>query len=102
MVSGLVGLGGGIILVPALVYFFDMSQHKSQGTSLFIIIPTAFIGAYMYSLQGHMDLNIAVWVAIGGFAGGYFGSFFAGRLSERSLKLMYMALLMVVGVKMLF
>lgn len=89
-------------MVPAMVYFLGMTQHKSQGTSLLAIIPTAVIGASIYSFNGHMDLNIAVWIAIGGFCGGYFGSFFAGKISEHNLKLMYAALLMIVGVKMFF
>ena len=86
-------------MVPAMVYFLGMSQHESQGTSLVAIIPTAFIGSVSYSLQGHMDLNIALWIAIGGLFGAYLGSFFAGRLSERTLKILYGVLLIGVGIR---
>ncbi len=96
------GLGGGIVLVPAMVYFLGMSQHKAQGTSLAVIIPTALAGAFIYGSSGHIDMNITVWVALGGAAGAYMGSFAAGRLSEKNLKTIYAFFLLFVGVKMFF
>jgi uncharacterized membrane protein YfcA len=102
LVSGLVGLGGGIVLVPAMVYLLGMSQHKAQGTSLAVIIPTALAGTFIYGFSGHIDLNITVWVALGGTFGAYIGSFAAGRLSEKNLKTIYAVFLLFIGIKMFF
>lgn len=100
--SGLVGLGGGIVLVPAMVLLLGMSQHRAQGTSLAVIIPTAIAGTVVYGSSGHIDMNIAVWVALGGAAGAYMGSFAAGRLSETALKTVYASFLLLVGIRMFF
>lgn len=102
MLSGLIGIGGGMIMVPAMVYFLNMTQHKAQGTSLFVIIPTAFFGAFLYSLYGHLNLEIVIWVSIGGMAGGYLGSFFAGKFSEKTLKITFAVFLLLVGIRMVF
>ena len=100
LVSGLVGLGGGIVLVPAMVFLLGMTQHKSQGTSLAVIVPTAIVGSIVYFIGGHIDLNIVLWVALGGVFGGYIGSFLAGLFSEKTLKIIYGIFLVFVAVKM--
>ncbi|MFA5104535.1 MAG: sulfite exporter TauE/SafE family protein [Candidatus Margulisiibacteriota bacterium] len=91
-----------MVLVPALVYLLGMSQHKAQGTSLAVIIPTALAGTFYYGFSGHIDPNVAVWVALGGTAGAYMGSFAAGRISEKNLKTIYAVFLLLVGIKMFF
>ena len=75
---GLMGVGGGIVLVPALVYVAGMTQHLAQGTSLFLQLPPIGIGALMtYWGNRQVDLR-AGWACAAGFlAGGYFGSFLA-------------------------
>ncbi len=88
--------------MPAMVYFLSMDQHRAQGTSLAVIIPTALAGTFVYGLTGHVDLNVALWVALGGTAGAYLGSFSAGKLSEKSLKTIYAFFLLVIGIKMFF
>ena len=79
-----------------------MSQHKSQGTSLFAIIPKAIFGAFVYSRFGHLNIEVAIWISIGGILGGYLGSLFAGKVSEKNLKILYAAFLMIVGIRMVF
>src|SRR5512135_3801399 len=72
--SGLTGLGGGFIMVPLLVYLFGMSQHSAQGTSLAVLLPPLGLLAFLqYYRNGHVDVRVAVLVAMGFFFGGYVG-----------------------------
>src|SRR3954462_4801224 len=75
MLSGLVGIGGGLVIVPALVYFLGMPQHAAQGTSLaLILLPVGILAVLSYYKQGHIDVKIAGLLAIGFVADSYFGS----------------------------
>ena len=100
-VSGLLGLGGGIIFVPALVFLLKRTQHEAHGTSLALIVPTATMGAVVYGTQGNLNLQFALWIAIFGMTGAYLGAQFANKLPERTLKLIYATFLVVVGFKMI-
>ena len=95
------GVGGGIVMVPAMLFVFKMGQHEAQGTSLFAIIPTAAVGAATYALSGYLDISVALWVAVGSFAGAYFGSSFANKMSEKNLKIVYVIFLIVIGMNFL-
>lgn len=95
------GTGGGIIMVPAMVYFLSMDQHTSQGTSLLAIIPTALIGSVIYAHNGNMNLDYVFWIALGGLIGAHAGSFFALKFSEKTLKTIYAVFLIFVGMKMI-
>lgn len=94
------GIGGGIIMVPATVYFLSMDQHKSQGTSLLAIIPIALVGALIYAHNGNINWHYVFWIALGGLIGANAGSFFALRFSEKTLKTIYAVFLIFVGIKM--
>ena len=75
ILSGLVGVGGGIIIVPALVYFLGLSQHSAQGTSLALMLPPIGILAAMnYYKAGSLNIKYALVIAIAFIIGGYFGS----------------------------
>ena len=75
MLGGLVGVGGGIIIVPALVYFIGFNQHTAQGTSLgLIMLPVGILGVLQYHKQGHVDSKAVGIVAIGFLLGSYVGS----------------------------
>ena len=100
--SGLVGIGGGIILVPALVYFMGYSQHLAQGTTLALLLPPIGIfAAWNYYQKGFVDIRIAAFICIGFLVGSWFGSKGALALSPETLKRIFGVLLLVVGVKML-
>ena len=94
------GIGGGIIMVPAMVYLLSMTQHKAQGTSLAVIIPTAAVGAFYYGASGFINMHYVVWLSVGSFIGAYFGSFWAGKLPEKALKIIYAVFLIAVAVRM--
>ncbi len=101
--SGLVGIGGGIIIVPALVYFIGFSQKTAQGTSLgLILLPVGILGVLQYYRQGHIDVKV-VWVlAIGFLIGGYLGSKIALNLSQETVKKIFAVLMIIIALKMLF
>ena len=103
MLSGLVGVGGGIIIVPALIYFIGFSQKTAQGTSLaLIMLPVGIFGVMQYYKQGHVDYKIVGILAIGFLAGSYFGSKLALTISQETLKKVFAVLMIVIAVKMLF
>lgn len=84
---GLLGIGGGVVLVPALVYLLGMDQHLAQGTSLFILLPPIGLGALReYWKQGQVDLRAGILCALGMLFGAYGGSLVALPLASRDLK----------------
>lgn len=84
---GLLGIGGGVVLVPAMVYLLHMDQHLAQGTSLFILLPPIGLGALReYWKSGQVDLKAGVLCALGFLFGGYAGSKIAIPMDSRHLK----------------
>lgn len=84
---GLLGIGGGVVLVPALVYLLGMDQHLAQGTSLFILLPPIGLGALReYWKQGQVDLRAGILCAVGILVGAYGGSLVALPMPSRNLK----------------
>jgi len=107
ILSGLVGVGGGILIVPALVYFLHYTQHQAQGTSLgvltFPVVVLAFLTYYRDSLQtgNPIDFKVILIIAIGFFAGSYFGSNLAIRIDQQTLKKIFGLILLYTAIKML-
>lgn len=96
---GLLGIGGGVVLVPAMVYLLGLDQHVAQGTSLLILLPPVGLGALrQYWRSGQVDLRAGVLCAIGIFAGGYAGAIFAIPFSSRGLKGLFGCFLMFAAV----
>lgn len=103
ILGGLVGVGGGIIIVPALVYFIGMSQKSAQGTSLgLIMLPVGILGVLQYYKQGHVDFRVVGVLAVGFLVGSYFGSKIALSLPQETVKKIFAVLMVVIAVKMLF
>ncbi|GAC1686669.1 MAG: sulfite exporter TauE/SafE family protein [Candidatus Acidiferrum sp.] len=103
IISGLVGIGGGALLIPALIYFYRMSQHKAQGTSLAIILlPIGFFAFWEYYKAGNVDLKLAVLIALGFAAGAYFGGVWAQHLSETVLRKGFAILMIAIAAKLYF
>jgi len=99
ILSGLVGIGGGILIIPILVYGFRMSQHKAQGTSLgALLLPIGLLAFIEYYRAGNVDLRAAVMIAIGFLVGGYFGGKWAQFISENALRRGFAVVLMLTGV----
>ena len=103
MLGGLVGVGGGIIIVPSLVYFLSFTQKSAQGTSLgLLLLPVGILGVLQYYKQGHVDFRVVGIIAIGFLVGSYFGSKIALSLPQETVKKIFAILLLVVAIKMLF
>jgi len=103
VISGLIGIGGGSIIVPALVFLFGLSQHKAQGTTLALLVPPiGLLAAWTYYKQGYVDLRIAILICIGFFLGGLFGAKIATRLSNIVLERVFGVALLLISLKMIF
>ena len=107
ILSGLVGVGGGIILVPALVYFLNYTQHQAQGTSLGVLTFPVVIFAFLYyykelqTMGNPIDFRIIAFLAVGFIAGSYFGSHLAIRIDKEMLKKIFAVILFYTAFKML-
>jgi hypothetical protein len=102
-VSGLLGVGGAIIIVPALVFFFGMTQHQAQGTSLAVLLfPVGFLAFWNYYKQGQVNFKLALIVMLAFFIGGYIGSLAAVHVPARMLRIGFGLLIIVLGFRMIF
>ncbi len=101
--SGLVGVGGGIIIVPALVYALGFTQKDAQGTSLgLLLLPAGIFGVLQYYKQGHVDIRVVGVLAVGFVIGGWLGGKIAVNMSNEAIKKIFAILMLAIAVKMLF
>ncbi|MGR0319371.1 sulfite exporter TauE/SafE family protein [Agromyces sp. ZXT2-3] len=100
LLSGLFGVGGGIVMVPLLMLLAGMDQRRASAASLAAIVPTAVAGSIAYLVNGQVDLVAAGLVAVGGIAGGWIGATLLARLPLEWLRWMFIALLVVVAVRL--
>lgn len=98
--SGLFGVGGGILMVPLLILLAGLNQKQAATTSLVAIIPAALVGSATYLANGSVDVVVAGVVAIGGIAGSYLGARLLRRIPIRWLRWLFIALLVAVAVRM--
>jgi hypothetical protein len=102
ILGGMVGVGGGIIIVPALVYFLAFSQHQAQGTSLALMLfPVGILGVINYWKKGFVDFRYAGLLAIGFLVGSYLGSRFSLSLPQLTVKRIFAVVMLLVSLKML-
>ena len=98
VLAGLFGIGGGVVLVPAMVYLLRMDQHTAQGTSLLILLPPVGLGALrQYWKRGQVDLRAAILCAAGILLGGYAGSLIAMPMPSRHLQGFFGCFLMLTS-----
>jgi len=101
--AGMLGIGGAIIMVPALVFIMGLNQHAAQGTSLAVMLPPiGIMAAYNYYKAGEVNIKFALILAATFIIGSYFGSKLALNIPEPVLKKIFGILLLLVAVKMLF
>jgi hypothetical protein len=101
--SGLIGIGGGIIIIPALVFLFGLSQHQAQGTTLALLVPPiGLLAAWTYYKEGYVDLRIAGLICVGFFVGGLLGAKLAVGLPNPVLEKLFGAALFLISLKMIF
>jgi uncharacterized membrane protein YfcA len=103
MLSGLIGIGGGILIVPSLIYFLGFSQKLAQGTSLgILLLPVGILAVLQFYKEGYVDVRSVIIVSIGFLAGGFFGSKIALSLPQETVKKIFAVLLLIISLKMLF
>jgi len=101
VLSGLLGIGGGAVMVPAMTLLMGLTQHAAQGTSLLVIIPTAISGSITHFRMGNIRLQTAGWLSLGGVVGAVAGALLALASPDQLLRLLFGAYLTFTGVRML-
>lgn len=102
ILSGLVGVGGGIIVVPALVFFLGFTQQQAQGTSLgLLLLPVGILAVLNYYNKGQIDLRVVAIMTVTFVIGGWFGSKWALALPEKTVKRIFAIVLFYAAIKMM-
>ncbi|MBP5972189.1 sulfite exporter TauE/SafE family protein [Brasilonema sp. CT11] len=102
-ISGMTGIGGGIIILPALILFLGFSQHQAQGTTLaLLVLPIDLLAAWTYYNQGYVDLKVAALLCLGFLFGGWFGAQIGTSLPNGVLTKIFAFLLIISAVRVLF
>lgn len=103
ILSGMFGIGGATIMIPALVFFFGMTQHQSQGTALAAMLPpVGLLAAIRYYQSGNIVIYTALFCAIGFFLGGFIGAGIVQPIPDAVLRKAFAVYLLVIGARMLF
>jgi uncharacterized protein len=100
-VAGLLGVGGGILMVPAMVLLMNFDQHLAQGTSLLVIIPAALSGSITHHRNGRFKVRDVVFLAAGGVIGAAVGSVFALSVDDLLLRRLFAGFLLIFGLRIL-
>ena len=100
VLSGLLGVGGGIFLVPIMVTYFNFSQHIAQATSMAVVIPTALVSSAIYGLHGNVDVGLSLNLIVGSICGASLGALVMKKIPAIRLKQLFGLLLIAVGLKM--
>ena len=100
VLSGLIGIGGGIIMIPALIIIFGFSQHAAQGTTLAAMVPPiGLMAAYVYYKDGFVNTPAAVFIVLGFCVGGFVGAEFATHINKTLLERIFGAMMIIIGIK---
>ena len=102
ILSGILGIGGAVFVVPVLVYVYGWEQHMAQGTTLAMLVPPiGILAAWQYYKAGHVNMVVAGILCLGFLAGGYVGGLFANQLSADTLRKIFGVFLMAVALRMI-
>ncbi len=101
--SGLLGIGGATIMIPALLIIFKMTQHMAQGTSLAaLLLPVGLLAAIKYWQAGNVNIKFALFIALGFLVGGYIGAVFAQPIPDVLLRKLFGIYLLIIAIQMIF
>ncbi len=102
ILSGMVGIGGGVVIVPALMYFAHVSQHEAQGTSLAVLLmPVGILAVYNYYSKGLVDVKSALIIGCTFVIGGFIGSKIAIAIDQNLLKKVFGVFMLLISLKMI-
>jgi uncharacterized membrane protein YfcA len=102
VINGLLGIGGGTILIPSMVFLMGASQHQAHGTSLAVILPTTIVSCIVYGINGALNVEIALKVAAGGIIGGYIGALIMNKIPANRLRQFFGVFMFLAGFRMMF
>lgn len=103
ILSGLVGIGGGIVIVPALIYFLGFTQHQAQGTVLFMfLLPIGILGVMNYYKNSYVDWRVALIMASTFVVGSFLGSKIAISLDKNMVQKVFGIIILIIAIKMIF
>ena len=101
IISGFFASGGGLILVPAFVYFFKLEDKQSRATSIFAVLPMVIISGILYNSGTEFDWTIGIKCAIGGIIGGFIGAKLLNKASPIILKILFIIFLLYTSIRMI-
>ncbi len=103
LLSGVMGVGGGVVMIPLMILLLGFNQHEAQGTSLAVLaVPVTFLAAYNYYGEGYVNWKYAALIAVFFVVGGFIGSKLAVNLDQKTLKRIFGGILLIIAVKMLW
>ncbi|MBU0574476.1 MAG: sulfite exporter TauE/SafE family protein [Candidatus Margulisiibacteriota bacterium] len=103
VLSGLLGIGGATIVIPTLIYFFGLSQHFAQGTTLAMMVPPiGLLAAWYYWKQGNVNIGWAAVLALGFFIGGLVGAYYAHMIPDGVLRKVFGGFLLLIALRLIF
>lgn len=103
IMSGLLGIGGGTIVIPVLIFIYGMSQHLAQGTTLAMLVPPiGLLAAWYYWRNGNVDIKMAAFLCLGFFVGGLIGAYFANILPDVGLRKIFGIFLLIIALRLIF
>lgn len=101
--SGMVGIGGGVVIVPALIYFLHLGQHEAQGVSIgMLLMPVGFLAAYNYYKSGNFHFSYSVLIGVTFVLGAFLGSKVSLRIDEVLMKRIFGIVMLLLSIKMIF
>ena len=103
VLGGMMGVGGAIIMIPAMIYFLNMSQHAAQGTSLAVMLPPiGLLAVYNYYKTGDVKISYALIIAVGFIVGSYFGSKYALKIPATALRKIFGFFILLMALQLIF
>lgn len=103
LLSGIMGVGGGVVMIPLMILLLGFNQHEAQGTSLAVLaVPVTFVAAYSYYGEGYVNWKYAAVIAVFFIIGGFLGSKLAVNLDQKTLKRIFGGILLIIAVKILW
>ncbi|HMM21650.1 MAG TPA: sulfite exporter TauE/SafE family protein [Selenomonadales bacterium] len=100
ILSGFLGVGGGIFIIPLLVTYFAVAHHEAVGISLAVVIPTALVSGVVYGLHGNIELGVSLNLVVASMIGSWYGARLARKIPEDRLEILFGGMLVVVGLRM--
>ncbi len=103
VLSGIMGVGGGVVMIPLMIFLLGFNQYQAQGTSLAVLaVPVTFLAAYNYYDNGYVNWKYAAVIAVFFVVGGFLGSKVAVSIDQKTLRRIFGAILLVISVRMLW